>query len=32
MEFHQTIARALGNRALQLCRAQISLLFYPAFL
>jgi hypothetical protein len=32
IEFHQTIAKASGNRALQLCRAPISQLFYPAFL
>lgn len=32
IEFHQIIAKASGNRALQLCRAPISQLFYPAFL
>ncbi|MDO8977641.1 MAG: FCD domain-containing protein [Afipia sp.] len=32
IEFHQLIATASGNRALQLCRQPISQLFYPAFL
>ena len=32
IEFHQIIASASGNRALQLCRQPISQLFYPAFL
>lgn len=32
IEFHQLIASASGNRALQLCRQPISQLFYPAFL
>jgi DNA-binding FadR family transcriptional regulator len=31
IEFHQIIARASRNRALQLCRQPISQLFYPAF-
>jgi len=32
IEFHQIIADAAANRALQLCREPISQLFYPAFL
>lgn len=32
IEFHQIIAKASCNRALQLCREPISQLFYPAFL
>jgi GntR family transcriptional repressor for pyruvate dehydrogenase complex len=32
IEFHDIIARASRNRALQLCREPISQLFYPAFL
>lgn len=32
IEFHDMIAAASGNRALQLCREPISQLFYPAFL
>jgi DNA-binding FadR family transcriptional regulator len=31
IEFHDLVARASGNRALQLCREPISQLFYPAF-
>jgi GntR family transcriptional repressor for pyruvate dehydrogenase complex len=32
IEFHNIIARASRNRALELCREPISQLFYPAFL
>ena len=32
IDFHNIIARASRNRALQLCREPISQLFYPAFL
>lgn len=32
IEFHNIVARASRNRALQLCREPISQLFYPAFL
>jgi GntR family transcriptional repressor for pyruvate dehydrogenase complex len=32
IEFHDIIAEASRNRALQLCREPISQLFYPAFL
>lgn len=32
IQFHNVVARASRNRALQLCREPISQLFYPAFL